>query len=123
MKKENENVVATTQVENPEQFVNENISAVPTLRMKKFKLLSLDEQVVCIQHYMDIRKRRQEWEERTRVVNRVKDIFKRRRATVKDAQDVIAYCEEYISNFKQMELDKLDEEIRKLQEKRAALQG
>lgn len=126
MKKENNDVVVVennTTNESQEQFINENISVVPKLRMKKFMQLSLDEQVKSINHYIELRRIRQEWEERAKVINRVKDIFERKHATVDDAQEVLSFCEDFINNYKQKEIDKLDEEIRKLQEKRNALQG
>lgn len=126
MKKENNDVVVVennTTNESQKQFINENISVVPKLRMKKFLQLSLDEQVKSINHYIELRRIRQEWEERAKVINRVKDIFERKHATVDDAQEVLSFCEDFINNYKQKEIDKLDEEIRKLQEKRNALQG
>ena len=123
MKKVNEKVVATTNGENLEQFVSENIQFVPKLRMKYFNTLSIEEKVAKLQNWKQRAAMKEQWIESAKVVNRVKDIFKKRGATVEDAKEVVKFCEQFINEFKQAELDKLDEEIRKLQEKRAALQG
>lgn len=106
-----------------EQFVAENINLVPRNQSKKFNALTIEQKVEKIQSYIDRAKFWEEVAEKNKVINRVKEMFNKRHATVEDAKEVMAFCEEFISNFKQMELDKLDEEIRKLQERRNALES
>ncbi len=111
------NKVENTAVENNEavQFINENINVVPKIMYKRFMNLSVEEQVAKIKHYIQRNKQIEEWREHSKMVNRVKDLFEKRHATVQDAQEVMKYCTEFINNFKQTEIDRLDAEIAKLQ--------
>jgi len=106
-----------------EQFIAENIKRVPNNQKGKFNALTLEQKVEKIQSYIDRAKFWEEIAEKNKVINKVKELFNKRHATIEDAKEVMTFCEEFINNFKQMEIDKLDEEIRKLQEKRNALEA
>lgn len=106
-----------------EQFIAENINRVPRNQSKKFESMTIEQKVERIQFYIDRAKFFEERAEKNKVINQVKEVFNKRHATVEDAQEVRSFCEEFINNFKQMEIDKLDEEIRKLQERRNALEA
>lgn len=114
-----ENAVVNNEME---QFINENIGIVPKMMMKRFMNLSMDEQVKKIQFYIDRKKWIEEQKERNRIVNLVKEMFEKRQATVEDARDVLRYCTDFIDSFKQREIEKLDDEIRKLQEMKRSLE-
>ena len=105
-----------------QKFIEENLNRVPKIMMNRFKKLSEDDQYEKIKHYIRMETMREEARERSRIVNRVRDIFDKRHATVNDAQEVLKYCEEYINQFKQQEIEKLDAEIQKLQALRQSLE-
>jgi len=107
--------------ENKVQFINENINIVPKNQMKKFQNLDIDEQVSKIQFYIDMKKMREEWIEKNRMVNKVKVMFEKRNGTVEDAKDCMKFLQEFIDGAKQREIDKLDEEIAKLQRMKESL--
>lgn len=114
---ENQNTVA-----NMEQFIEEHIGLVPHVMLNRFKKLSIEEQSKKMQHYIDRTKWIEEQKEKNRVVNRVKEVFEKRHATVEDAKDVLRFCTDFIDSFKQREIEKLDDEIRKLQEMKRSLE-
>lgn len=116
MKKNNSTENANV-VENMEQFINDNIALVPNVMMKRFMKLSIEGQVQKIQHYQYI----QQLRENNRVVNRVKDLFDKRKATVEDAKDVLEFCKEFINSAKDREIAAIDEEIARLMQKKQSI--
>lgn len=108
--------------ENKVQFINENIHMVPKNQMKKFQTLDIDGQVDKIQFYFDMQKMKDEWKEKNRMVNRVKDLFEKRHGTVEDAKDVMRYMQDFIDTAKEREIAKLDEEIAKLEAMKKSLE-
>lgn len=98
-----------------QEFVNENKLIVPKNQKAKFETLSLEKQVSKLKFYQDMIKMKADAMEKNRIINRVKDIFDKRHATVSDANDVIEFCQEFINNFKQKRLDEIDEKIKELQ--------
>lgn len=104
-----------------QQFVTENINVVPKNQMKKFNSLKLEDQVKKIQFYFDIKKLREDAKIKNSIPNRVKDLFEVKHGTVEDAKAVMRYCQEFIDTFKQREIEKLDEEIKKLQAMKESL--
>lgn len=98
-----------------QEFVNENKLIVPKNQKTKFETLSLEKQVSKLKFYQDMIKLKADAMEKNRIINRVKDIFDKRHATVSDAKDVIEFCQEFINNFKQKRLDEIDEKIKELQ--------
>lgn len=118
---ENVNGVANMEqllnVENMEQLINENIGIVPKVMMKRFMKLSIEEQVQKIQHYQYV----QQLKENNRVVNKVKELFDKRKATVDDAKEVIEFCNEFIGSIKDKEIAAIDEEIAKLMQKKQSI--
>jgi len=127
MKKQNENknesinnVVADF---NAEQYVNDNITLVPNVMRSRFDKLPLEEKVQKINNYIERKKKQEANKKKNRLVNKVKDLFDRRHASVQEANDVADFCNEYINSFKRKEIDRLDDQIKKLQELKAALVG
>lgn len=116
---ENKNVVANPEME---QFVNDNIGIVPTMMKKRFLKLTIEEQVKKIEFYKERQKWMEEYKEKNRVVNRVKEIFEKKKATVQDAKEVMKYCQDFLDSFKQREIEKLDEQIAKLEAMKKSLE-
>lgn len=114
IKNETKNVV----VVNPEmeKFVTDNLSLVPNVMKSRFDKLTLEEKVQKIKDYQQRQEWKKEWEEKNKMVNRVKELFEKRHATVQDAKEVMDFCKDFINSFKQREIEKLDEQIQKLQE-------
>ena len=117
---ENKNEVMNN--EQMEQFINENITIVPKVMKGRFEKLTIEQKVEKIKEYIQRKQWQAEWVEKNRMVNRVKDLFNKRHATVQDAKDVLEFCNEFINSFKQHEIEKLDEEIQKLQEMKKSLE-
>ena len=97
-----------------QQFVTENIAVVPKNQMKKFEKMTLEQKAAKIKFYQDIQKMREDARIKNSVPSKVKELFEKR-GTVEDAKAVMRFCQEFIDNFKQREIEKLDAEIRKLQ--------
>lgn len=104
--------------ENKVQFINENIHMVPKNQMKKFQTLDIDSQVDKIQFYFDMQKMKDEWKEKNRMVNRVKDLFEKRHGTVEDAKDVMRYMQDFIDTAKEREIAEIDRQIAELEERK-----
>lgn len=58
--------------------------------------------------------KRAELAEQRKLSNKVKELMTRRHATIQDAQEIIAICQEFINNYKDAEMARIDEEIAKL---------
>jgi len=101
--------------EQMQQFVDEHLNLVPRNQVGKFNELSLERKVGKIQLYIDFAKQREAARERNRIVNRVKELFEKRKASLEEVKDVAKLCEDFISTFKQRQIDEIDAEIRKLQ--------
>lgn len=107
--------------ENKVQFINENIHMVPKNQMRKFQSLDIDGQVDKIQFYFDMQKMKDEWKEKNRMVNRVKDLFEKRHGTVEDAKDVMRYMQDFIDTAKEREIADIDRQIAELEERKLNL--
>ena len=116
MKKNNSNNESVNNVD-MSQFINDNIALVPNVMMKRFMNLTIEQQAAKIQHYMYV----QEMRAQRRLVNRVRDLFDRRHATVEDANEVLVFCNEFISSAKEREIAAIDEEIAKLMQKKQSI--
>lgn len=112
----NETVNVVLDNETMEAIIEDNLSIVPKNQRKKFDTLTLEQKVSKIQFYMDMAKMREDARIKNSVVNRVKEMFDKRHATVEDAKAVIQFCTEFIDNFKVREIEKIDAEIAKLEE-------
>ena len=118
IKNETKNVVANPEME---KFVTDNLSLVPNVMKSRFDKLTLEEKVQKIKDYQQRQEWKKEWEEKNKMVNRVKELFEKRHATVQDAKEVMDFCKDFINSFKQREIEKLDEQIQKLQEMKKQL--
>ena len=108
-----------------EKFIAENMDKVPRSQRKKFEALTTEQKVEKIQFYIN---REKMWEEarqkreqkrellaeQRKVANRVKELMTKRHATIQDAQEIIAVCNDYIASIKNDELAKIEEEIARL---------
>lgn len=97
------------------EYINSHSDLVPRNRTKMFADLTVEEQYRQIQKWERIKKWKEEAMEANRIVNKLKDLFDRKNGTVEDAKDCMRFLQDFIDGAKQREIDKLDEEIAKLQ--------
>lgn len=103
------------------EFVNMYIGIVPKNQIKKFNALDMKGKIQKIKFYQDIIKMKEDARIKNSIPNKVKDLFDKRNATTKDAEDVIRLCNEYIKTFREKEIARLDEEIHKLEEMKQSI--
>lgn len=113
-----ENVVMDEETLNA--IVEDNMHIVPKNQMKKFEKMTLKEKAAKIQFYHDMQKMREDAHIKNSVPNKVKELFDKR-GTVEDAKAVLQFCTDFIDNFKQREIEKIDEEIARLEAMKEAL--
>ena len=104
-----------------EAIVEDNISIVPKNKRKKFDSLSLQHKVAKIQFYHDMAKMKEDARIKNSVLNRVRELFDKRHATIDDARDVLKFCNEFIDGYKLREIAKIDEEIARLEQMKQSL--
>lgn len=97
------------------EYINSHSDLVPRNRTKMFSDLSIEEQYKQLQKWERIKKWKEEAMEANRIVNKLKDLFDRKNGTVEDAKDCMRFLQDFIDGAKQREINKLDEEIAKLQ--------
>ena len=107
--------------ETMQTIVDDNIEIVPKCQRKKFNTLSLEAKVAKIKFYQDIAVMREEAKIKNSVVNRVKEVFEKRHATVEDAKQVLKYVQEFIDNYRMMKIAELDKQISELEAIKEAL--
>lgn len=112
---ETENVVVMDN-ETMLAIIEDNMDIVPKNQMKKFDAMTLEQKVKKIELYQTFERMRAEAKERNRMVNKVKDLFERRKASVEDAKEVLQYCTQFIDNFKQHQIEEIDKKIAELEE-------
>lgn len=122
-----------TNVENPvieqivmdeetmQAVVDDSKHLVPKNQLKKFEALSLKEQVAKIQFYTDIAKMKEDARIKNSVLNRVKEVFDKRHATVDDAREVIKFAQEFVDNFRQQQIEEIDRQIAELEQMKESL--
>ncbi len=126
------NAVENTEVKNIEiepimdegqmkQYVEENMHIVPRNQTQKFNALSLDKQVSKISFYLDMKKMREEAKVKNSVINRVKEVFEKRHANIDDAKQVLNFAQEFIDNYRMMQIAELDKQIAELEAMKEAL--
>lgn len=99
-----------------EQFINENIGLVTNRTMKKFNTWSLEAKCDYIKKRIEWNSSIKEAKENGKLCNQVKKLMIRKKATVDDVNEVIDICNSFIGELKQAELDKIDNEIKRLQD-------
>ena len=104
-----------------EAIVEDNISIVPKNKRKKFDSLSLQHKVAKIQFYHDMAKMKEDARIKNSVLNRVRELFDKRHATIGDARDVLKFCNEFIDGYKLREIAKINEEIARLEQMKQSL--
>ena len=104
-----------------EAIVEDNISIVPKNKRKKFDSLSLQHKVAKIQFYHDMAKMKEDARIKNSVLNRVRELFDKRHATIDDARDVLKFCNEFIDGYKLREIAKIDDEIARLEQMKQSL--
>ena len=112
---ETENVVVMDN-ETMLAIIEDNMNIVPKNQRKKFDAMTLEQKVKKIELYQTFERMRAEAKERNRMVNKVKDLFERRKASVEDAKEVLQYCTQFIDNFKQHQIEEIDKKIAELEE-------
>ena len=117
---ENETVNVVMDEETLAAVVEDNMHIVPKNQMKKFEKLTLKEKAAKIQFYQDMQRMREDARIKNSVPNKVKELFDKR-GTVEDAKAVLQFCTDFIDNFKQREIEKIDEEIARLEAMKEAL--
>lgn len=99
-----------------QQFVTENINIVPKNQLKKVQGLELKKQVSKIQFYIDVQKMKADAAEKNKIVNKVREMFDKRHATIDDAKEVIKFAQEFVDSFKQRQIEDIDRQIAELEE-------
>lgn len=127
VKNENINVVENNTVENigiepimdeetMQAIVDDNIDIVPKNQRKKFEAMTLKQKVAKIQFYHDMQKMREDARIKNSVLNRVKEVFTKRHATIEDAKQVLDFAQEFVDNFRQHQIEEIDKKIAELEE-------
>lgn len=109
--------------EQMELFIKENYPVVPRNCRKKFEPLTLEQKVEKIHYYIESKKQREEYVEKNKLENKVKDLFIRRKATTEDVVRVIEFCQKYIESAKADEIKKLQIEIDRLSSLKRTLEN
>lgn len=114
----NENVVIEPIMdsETMQAIVDDNMHLVPKNQMKKFEALTLEQKVAKIKFYQDMEKMREDARIKNSVLNRVKEVFTKRHATIEDAKQVLDFAQEFVDNFKQRQIEDIDRQIAELEE-------
>ena len=125
MKKEiennmNENVVVMDD-ETLQAMVDDNKHIVPRSQLKKFEAMSLKEQAAKIQFYYDVQKMKEDARIKNSIINKVKELFDKRHATVDDAKEVIKFAQEFVDNFRQHQIEEIDKQIAELEQMKESL--
>ena len=101
--------------------VEDNINIVPKNQRKKFDSLSLQHKVAKIQLYQDMAKMKEDVRIKNSVVNKVRELFDKRHASIDDATEVIKFAQEYVDSFKQRQIEDIDRQIAELEEMKLKL--
>jgi len=104
-----------------QQYVEDNIHMVPKNQIKKFESMTLQQKVSKISFYYDMQKLREDARIKNSVLNRVKEMFDKRHATVDDAKEVIKFAQEFVDNFRQHQIEEIDRQIAELEQMKEAL--
>lgn len=104
-----------------QQYVEENIHMVPKNQSKKFETLTLEQKAKKIKFYIDIEKLRADAKIKNSVLNRVKEVFDKRHATIDDAREVIKFAQEFVDNFRQHQIEEIDKKIAELEQMKESI--
>ena len=120
---ETENIVVepVMDTETIQAVIEDNIGIVPKNQLKKFQSMTLQQQISKIQFYQDMQKLREEARIKNSIPNRVQELFEKRNGTVEDAKAVLNFCTDFIDNFREREIAKIDEQIAALEEMKLSL--
>lgn len=110
----NENIVMDN--ETMQAVIEDNMHLIPKNQLKKFEGLTLEEKVKKMQQYQDRAAKIEQWKITGSIIYKVKDLFEKKHATINDAKEVLTFCTEFIDNYKQREIEKIDIEIARLEE-------
>ena len=104
-----------------EAIIDDNISIVPKNQRKKFDALTLEEKAKKIQFYQDIQRMKEDARIKNSIINKVKELFDKRHATVDDAKEVIKFAQEFVDNFRQHQIEEIDKQIAELEQMKESL--
>ena len=102
-------------------IIEDSISIVPKNQLKKFEKLSLKEKAAKIQFYYDVQKMKEDARIKNSIINKVKELFDKRHATVDDAKEVIKFAQEFVDNFRQHQIEEIDKQIAELEQMKESL--
>lgn len=123
--KNNEVMNAVENVSMDEQtmqaIIDDNIEMVPKNQRKKFDALSLEAKIAKLQFYQDIAVMKAEAKVKNSIPNKVKELFEKRHANIEDAKQVLKYAQEFIDNYRMMQIAELDKQIAELEAMKEAL--
>lgn len=119
---ETENIVVepVMDTETIQAVIEDNIGIVPKNQRKKFDAMTLQQKVAKIQFYQDMQKLREDARIKNSLPNKIKELFEKR-GTVEDAKAVLNFCTDFIDNFREREIAKIDEQIAALEEMKLSL--
>ena len=115
-----ENAVVMDQ-ETMEAIIEDNMHLVPKNQIKKFETLTLEQKVKKLQFYTDMAVMREQARIKNSVLNRVKELFDKRHATIDDAKEVIKFAQEFVDNFRQHQIEEIDRQIAELEQMKESL--
>lgn len=123
MKKEilNETVNVVMDEQQMQQYVEENIHMVPKNQRKKFDTMTLNEKIEKMQYYQDRAVKIEQWKQSASIVNKVRDLFDKRHATIDDAKEVIKFAQEFVDNFRQHQIEEIDKKIAELEQMKESI--
>ncbi len=104
-----------------EQFINEHIELISSRMREKFNTWPLETKFDYIQKRIEWEKSVKEAKENAKLCNQVKKLMMKKKATVNEVQEVIDICHTFIDELKQAERDKIDNEIKRLQDLKKSL--
>jgi hypothetical protein len=107
--------------ETKQAIIDDSMHLVPKNQMKKFEAMTLDQKFKKLQFYTDLAVMKEQARIKNSVLNRVKEVFEKRHATIDDAREVLKFAQEFIDNFKQHQIEEIDKKIAELEEMKLAL--
>ena len=124
MKKNIENIVSENVVMDNatrEAIIEDNMHLIPKNQLKRFLALPVEEQIAKIQYYQERAVKIEQMRQTASIVNKVRDLFDKRHASIDDAKQVIEFAQEFVDNFRQHQIEEIDKQIAELEAMKEAL--
>lgn len=107
--------------ETKKALIEDNLYLVPKNQRKKFDALSLDQQFAKIQLYQEFAVLRETARMKNSIINKVRELFDKRHATIDDAKEVVKFAQDFVDNFRQHRIEEIDKQIAELEELKLSL--